>query len=186
MGLITGEVAKGLVRMCAGLSLEYFFKYFIRKRSFLFPVMVFFVASGNAQEVRRLAQPPIAAAALDFPRNRVLDVVSNQDGLFELVELAPGETVSVAIGFPTSFLGKTFSAEPLDGGTVIVGTRESLTASAEGLIAFSFNAGRNPGIYRLILRAGPDSWLFSFSVPNLKDVTASPKALQARAGSRNN
>jgi hypothetical protein len=147
----------------------------------LLPFSFLLLPSLAAQDVQRLTPEPAIKAFLDFADDKTLDLASNREGEFALVALPPDETVAVAAALPPSLAGKTLTAEPFDGGTVTVGKDESLTVSDKGLVTFSFNAGTNPGTYRLILRNGEDDhWQFSFSVPNPADATANPAAVQAQ------
>lgn len=181
----------GSLGSVAGPSLFKFYRIrFNRKTSILLLTFAGVFAgptTGIAQEVERLTPLPVINAALDFSNNRVLDLKSDSDGSFELVALASGETVAVAIGLPTSLSGNTLSVERLDGGTVSVGQDESLTVSDKGVVTFSFTPGTGPGIYRLILRNGEDDhWQLSFSVPNPADADTNPAALQPQPVSTDN
>lgn len=177
----------GSLRSVAGPSLVKFYRVcFNRKTSILFLAVAGVLAgpaNGLAQEVERLTPLPVINAALDFRDNRVLDLKSSSDGSFELVALPPDETVAIALAVPASLAGKILIVGALDGGTISVAQDESLTVSDKGLITFSFNAGPNPGTYRVVVQTGDsedDHWRLSFSVPNPTDAAANPAALQSQ------
>lgn len=140
-------------------------------------LLVLAIFPANAQEVLPLTPPASIAAHLAFPGDRALDLQS-AEGVFELVELQPGETVSITATFPTVLSSQTLAIEALDGGEVTVGEGQSLTVSAEGVVSFSFNAGTAPGTYRVAIRNGDERWDLPFSIPNLANPDANPGAVQ--------
>jgi len=80
------------------------------------------------------------------------------------VTLQPGQTVSVALQFPTSYAGQPVLVGALDGGEVTA--EENLSVSAEGTVEWTFQAGITPGLYRVSLQVGSEQQLLQFYVIN--------------------
>jgi hypothetical protein len=92
------------------------------------------------------------------------------NGRFRLVGLHLNETVDIALQFPVVLLSSSAMAQPLDGGNIIsVSTSPVATG---GLTLIRFQAGNQPGLYRVLLLGFGGSarlqfWVADPNNPNL-------------------
>lgn len=90
---------------------------------------------------------------------------------FRLVGLHPGETIDVALQFPAG-LGNSATAQSLDGGKLI-----SFSKSHEGtggLASIRFQAGNQPGLYRVVVPGTSPPLLLQFWVADPHNPRANP------------
>jgi hypothetical protein len=132
--------------------------------------------------------PPITILALPLPRvqPRRLATVTLSDasvvvtraaaGKFQMVAARPGELITVIVPFPPLALGTTAAVSALDGGKLI-GT--SPVPIIHGAATIHFQAGSQPGLYRvLVLGLGPAATV-QFWVQNAQRPATSPWVLNA-------
>ena len=132
--------------------------------------------------------PPITDISLTTPRlqPRRLATVTLADasvvvtraaaGKFQLVAARPGELITVVVPFPVATLGLTAAVSALDGGKLI-GT--SPVPIVHGAATIHFQAGTQPGLYRvLVLGLGPAATV-QFWVQNAQRPATSPWVLNA-------
>jgi len=97
-------------------------------------------------------------------------------GKFQLVAARPGELLTVVVPFPAATLGLTAAVSALDGGKLI-GT--SSVPIVHGAATIHFQAGTQPGLYRvLVLGLGPAATV-QFWVQDAQRPTTSPWVLNA-------
>lgn len=70
-------------------------------------------------------------------------------GRFRLVGLHANETVDIALQFPAGVPGTSLMAQPLDGGTILSFSIANGTVASRGLALMRFQAGSQPGLYRV-------------------------------------
>jgi hypothetical protein len=97
-------------------------------------------------------------ASILFPDGRTLPMVS-QDGKFPLVIGYAGQTVSVQCRISAALLARLI-IQPLDGGTLT-----TLPPAADGTTLLQFQAGTQPGLYRILVILGDRSVTLQFWVP---------------------
>jgi hypothetical protein len=132
--------------------------------------------------------PPIITLAVPPPRvqPRRLATVTLSDasvvvtraaaGKFQMVAARPGELITVIVPFPPLALGTTAAVSALDGGKLI-GT--SPVPIIHGAATIHFQAGSQPGLYRvLVLGLGPAATV-QFWVQNAQRPATSPWVLNA-------
>jgi hypothetical protein len=116
----------------------------------------FFHAQSDAQTTAQSAPPlnklvPDAIANIALGGNK--NVTANCfQGLFDRVGLQPNQVVSLSVQLPVALAGRQIIIESLDGG-LVSGT--SATVAIDGTLALQFQAGSQPGRYRINLRSGP-------------------------------
>ena len=103
-------------------------------------------------------------ATIGFPDSTFLYVPSDK-GLFSEVATQPGESLAVQVRFPLVFAGATVSAQSLDGGTLSNG-QDNLIIAGDGTVLIQFQAGNQPGVYRLLLIVNETGAMLHFSVPS--------------------
>jgi hypothetical protein len=86
-------------------------------------------------------------------------------GRFAPVNLNPLETAAIKLQFATTFAGTPVTVQSLDGGALGL-TEQSATVAADGTTSFQFQAADQPGLYRVLVIAGPTASMVQFSVPS--------------------
>jgi hypothetical protein len=117
---------------------------------------------------RRLATVTLSDASIVVTRAAA--------GKFQMVAARPGELITVIVPFPPLALGTTAAVSALDGGKLI-GT--SPVPIIHGAATIHFQAGSQPGLYRvLVLGLGPAATV-QFWVQNAQRPATSPWVLNA-------
>lgn len=98
-------------------------------------------------------------------------------GRFELLEIQPHEKVEIDLQYPAALLSARVTAQSLDGGKLSLKTKDSFVPSS-GLVSVRFQAGDQPGLYRLLVRAGETESTLKFWVLDEKDPKTNPPALR--------
>ena len=81
------------------------------------------------------------------------------DGRFRLVGMHLNEVVTVVVQFPAGWATALLAIQALDGGHVFPQTAQTVIA-AGGITSFQFQAGNQPGLYRIsMIGAGGSSTL---------------------------
>ncbi len=127
----------------------------LRTRSFLLVLLCLFFATASYAQ-----SPGIKGVILCLFPVGTFERVSSVDGVFAPVELAPGESVTVQSQLPSSLVNTPSFVQPLDGGMIT----SELTVSADGRASLGFQAGTQPGIYRLFLGARGKTVMIQFVV----------------------
>ena len=83
------------------------------------------------------------------------------------------QLVSVAVRFSSSRAAQPVLISTLDGGR-IVASKKDLSVSAEGTVDFKFQAGSEPGLYRVLVQAGVDEYRLEFYVLNTQHPEKNP------------
>lgn len=88
-------------------------------------------------------------------------------GRFPLVGLHPGEVIDFVMEFPASLTGNLVAAQPLDGGTIIAALIYSERNTRPRPIRFQ--AGDQPGLYRILITAGASRSMLHFWVADARN-----------------
>jgi hypothetical protein len=88
--------------------------------------------------------------------------VRNNHAKFRRIGVASGETINIALQLPLQFAGASLVAQALDGGIV----DDQVAVAADGTTSLAFQAGVQPGLYRLLLSIGEKRATLQFWVPN--------------------
>lgn len=81
------------------------------------------------------------------------------------VGLGPNQMVTVTLQFPTDLSGKPVRVASLDGGEATADHRmEDLFVGEDGTLAFYFQAGSGPGLYRIMVHQEGDDYRLEFWV----------------------
>ena len=94
---------------------------------------------------------------------------------FRLVGLHPGEIVDVALQFPAGLPGNSALAQPLDGGKLISFSKSNIGIG--GLASIRFQAGAQPGLYRVFVPGLGATALLQFWVADPNNPKANPPVL---------
>jgi hypothetical protein len=86
----------------------------------------------------------------------------NDEVRFLPVAVLAGERVTVQLRLPARFANTFLAVQPLDGGRA----SDDVVIQADGRATLAFEAGAQPGLYRLLLVTGDKSATLQFSVPN--------------------
>jgi hypothetical protein len=111
-----------------------------------------------------------ARAVVTLASGESVEVRSTSD-VFPLVSAGAGETVNVQFKFSLGAAGATLTAQPLDGGSVLI---NSLPIGLDGTVSMQFQVGTLPGLYRMLLNAGGQLITLQFSVPNPEEPLPTP------------
>jgi hypothetical protein len=85
-------------------------------------------------------------------------------GRFRLVGLHLNEVVNVVVQFPTQWANTPLTLQSVDGGNLSAQPANAVIA-ADGTVSFHFQAGNQPGIYRVaVIGAGGNSTLSFWAV----------------------
>lgn len=90
--------------------------------------------------------PTVYGATLTFVDGST--IILQADDRFESINLAPSETVTIAVQMPPAFANAPASAQALDGGSL---SADDIVIGADGTASIAFQAGAPPGRYRLLL-----------------------------------
>ena len=132
--------------------------------------------------------PPITIISLTPPRvqPRRLATVTLSDasvvvtraaaGKFQMVATRPGELITVIVPFPLLPLGTTAAVSALDGGKLI-GT--SPVAIVHGAATIHFQAGSQPGLYRVLVMGVGHAATVQFWVQDAQRPGTNPWVLNA-------
>jgi hypothetical protein len=100
----------------------------------------------------------------------------SKSGLFRLTGIHPGEVVDIKLQFAVEWATTNVVIQALDGGNVSAQTKDSLV-SADGSASFRFQAGNQPGLYRVSAIGGGGSSILKFWVADPKNPKGSPPVL---------
>jgi hypothetical protein len=100
----------------------------------------------------------------------------SKSGLFRLTGIRPGEVVEVKLQFPSEWAKTNVVIQALDGGNVSAQAKDALVA-ADGSASFRFQAGNQPGLYRVSAIGGGSSSILKFWVADPKNPKANPPVL---------
>lgn len=107
------------------------------------------------------AEAPVSAR-ITFANGESISISSNSDQMFPPIETLAGETLGVQLQLPPTFVNTPVGLAALDGGFV----PEEIQVATDGSAAFAFQAGAQPGLYRIILNTATTSTMLEFVVPN--------------------
>jgi hypothetical protein len=94
-------------------------------------------------------------------------------GKFQLVALHPSESVNIALRVSAAS-GAAMSVRVLDGGGVV---GPSTVSVANGEASVGFQAGSQPGLYRVLVEGSGTKALFQFWVSSAADPAGRPPVL---------
>jgi hypothetical protein len=122
------------------------------------------------------APPNLAVAVVTYGSTGGFAVSRCPKGIFELVAVQPDQTVQVTIQYPASQALQTVLAETLDGGAITFPAGGSVIG-ADGTLSFTFQAGHDPGLNQVSLRAGVQELGLQFWVLDTQNPQNNPLAL---------
>lgn len=96
---------------------------------------------------------------------------------FGLLAIRPHETVNIQVQFAVEAAGASLLVHALDGGEAR--TPQAPTVAADGTASFQFQAGAQPGLYRIVISGVGDS-LLQFWVPDPKNPNGDPPVLNPK------
>ena len=94
------------------------------------------------------------------------------DGIISRTGLRPRQLVNITLKPSAEKIGNRIAVSSFDGG--IVSGQESLAVSASGTGRFNFQAGQEPGLYRLLVDIGPERYWLHFYVLDLQNPARNP------------
>jgi hypothetical protein len=98
-------------------------------------------------------------------------------GHFRLTDIRPHETVNVRLQFPLSFNNAPVLATALDGGQATVST-SNMTIAPDGTTRMRFQAGDQPGLYRVLVVVGTSRSILKFWIADPQNPNGNPPVLQ--------
>jgi hypothetical protein len=107
-------------------------------------------------------QLPPVSATITFANGGSITIASNDQQIFSSVDILSGEAPNIQLQLPSSFVNTPVGIEPLDGGFA----PDELQVAQDGSAGFVFQAGAQPGLYRIVLATAHTSVLLQFTVPN--------------------
>lgn len=103
----------------------------------------------------------------------------SHDYVVDRVGLGPNQVVTVTLQFPSDLRGEPVALAPIDGGEVTADEGiENLIVGEDGSVSFSFQAGRGPGLYRLLVETGTIAYRLEFWVLDLTHAEKNPPHAQ--------
>lgn len=121
-----------------------------------------FFADTTLMPLPATAAPPAAeamAATITFANGEGIKLYA--DDHFQPVAIAAGETVTIQAQLPPQFTNIPAVAQALDGGSAT-----DIVIASNGMASVSFQAGSQPGLYRLFLSARGRNVVLQFQVSN--------------------
>jgi hypothetical protein len=91
---------------------------------------------------------------------------------FQLVKVRTNESVAIALPVPPGATDASLQAIALDGGRIMTGA--SVT---NGVVAISFQAGAQPGLYRVLVSGAGPTVTLQFWVPALQETAVNPAVI---------
>lgn len=105
------------------------------------------------------ADAPNGIATITFADGRSVSISSGRER-FGIVPVVSAETVRIDVRLPQSFQNAAAFVQPLDGGVA-----SEIVVNPDGSASVSFQAGAEPGLYRLLLGARNKTTVLEFEVP---------------------
>lgn len=126
-------------------------------------------------------RPTISPAATERPAQKAAIIFADGSsvqsraatGKFQLVALHPSESVSISLRVSAP-PGNAMSVRVLDGGNVV---GPSAVSVANGVASVGFQAGSQPGLYRVLVDGAGTKALFQFWVSNPSGAAGRPPVL---------
>lgn len=110
---------------------------------------------------RAAAVEPRARATITFENGASIRIHSGREQ-FRPIEIRPGETVQIQLQLPPGLANTLVAIQALDGGL----TSGDVVIAQDGTASIAFQAGVQPGLYRVLLMAARGrSATLQFSVP---------------------
>jgi hypothetical protein len=133
------------------------------------------ISAANAQTANAGAPPPATrgpTAAITFQDGSSLKIRGTKN--LPLVAAEARKTVNINLRFPLSLSGTGIGAQPLDGGTIV----GNPSRSADGAVSLQFQPPGQPGLYRVLVRAGEAQTTLQFWVADPENPSANAAALK--------
>jgi hypothetical protein len=89
----------------------------------------------------------------------------SQHGQFAPVPANAGEMADIRLHFPAVYAGTSLVIQAMDGGNLQL-PQEPVTIDSQGRASFQFQAGQDPGVYRIVIVASDTPSVLQFSVPS--------------------
>lgn len=109
------------------------------------------------------ADPPAFSDVITFATGQGVRGRSTA-GRFAPVALNPLETAAIKLQFAATLVGKPVIIQALDGGGLGLAA-DSAAIALDGTTSFQFQAGDQPGAYRVLVIAGGTASMVQFEVP---------------------
>ena len=110
------------------------------------------------------ADPPALSDVITFANDQAIRGWSTA-GRFPPVALNRLETASIKLQFAATMAGTPVIIQALDGGELGLAA-DSAAIALDGTTSFQFQAGDQPGAYRVLVIAGGTASMMQFEVPN--------------------
>ena len=151
-------------------------------------IIAFTIGGGNLSaqlpEIPPLPGPTITtappaengpAATLSFPGEKSLKTKSRK-GRFPLAGIRPNESVEIQLQFAADWADTPITVQALDGGKVLAKAKDAIIA-ADGTTSFRFQAGAQPGLYRIQVITADSISTLKFWVADPENPKANPPVL---------
>ena len=102
--------------------------------------------------------------------------VKSKSGFFPVADIRPLEIVEIELQFPVVWGNTPLIVQAPDGGNLIRKSKAAVIAT-DGTAAFRFQAGDQPGLYRLSIIGGGRNSTMKFWVANIQNPRANPPVL---------
>jgi hypothetical protein len=119
------------------------------------------------------AQP--LSASISFANATEIKTRASSSGRFQLVGLNPTEVIGIAVDFPVSLVSASITAQPLDGGKIIGPPKDLGKGMGTGSIRFQ--AGDEPGLYRVLITSARSRSMLQFWVADPKNPMNKPPVI---------
>ncbi|PZR73708.1 MAG: hypothetical protein DLM73_10140 [Chthoniobacterales bacterium] len=116
------------------------------------------------------AVKPARVATIAFADGSIVQTRA-ATGKFQLVGLHANESVNIAIPVPAAGIGAFVAVQSLDGGTVVGASQVPVT---NGVAAIGFQAGSQPGLYRVLIGGAGSPATLQFWIPDPQNPKANP------------
>ncbi|MEN3369490.1 MAG: hypothetical protein V7609_1633 [Verrucomicrobiota bacterium] len=111
------------------------------------------------------AQPLTASIA--FANATEIKTRASSSGRFQLVGINPREVVDIAVDFPASLPSTSITAQSLDGGKIVGPPKD--VGKGVGATSIRFQAGDQPGLYRVLITGARSRSILQFWVADPKN-----------------
>lgn len=147
-------------RLCS-----FHFKIFAANTVFVVGMLGFCASTITAQSTAS------SSAAITFSEGGSINMTGKER--FPVVAIDPGETANVALQLAGGFASARVAVQALDGG--LVSSDGAIGADGSGSLVFQ--AGVQPGLYRILVSGGNQTATLQFWVLNNQDPAANQPAL---------
>jgi len=97
-------------------------------------------------------------------------------GRFPLAGIRPNETAEIRLQFASDWANTSITVQALDGGKVSAKAKDAVIA-ADGTASFRFQAGAQPGLYRIVVIGAESTTTLKFWVADPENPKANPPVI---------